>query len=147
MNEIIPNLFLGTFTDGHQHQYDMHVLSVQWECEPTIPPKAMNIPTTGFLMKIKGGGTDAYAIPIKMDQAADWIHDRLQRGEKVLVHCLVGVERSPLTVVWYLMRHHNMTLQEAYELVIEKRKEAQYRGYWLPLNIRINGRLSEPEYA
>jgi protein-tyrosine phosphatase len=80
-----------------------------------------------------------------MDQAADWIHHHLEQGDKVLVHCAFGIERSPLTVVWYLMRYWDMNLTAAYDLVLAKRPEAQYRGAWLPTSVKLDGVLPPRE--
>lgn len=38
-------------------------------------------------------------------QAANIIHDALQRGENVLVHCHAGAQRSASVIVYYLMQY------------------------------------------
>ena len=78
-----------------------------------------------------------------MDRAAKFIDYWIGKGKDVLVHCAYGMERSPLTVVWFLMRYHNMNLKEAYDLVLQKRPQAQYRGEWLPEYVRQTGLLPE----
>lgn len=140
MNQIVRNLYIGNMNDGVGVGASMDVLCVMWDGEPGIPPQAHRISTT-----IYDGATSSnvHAIPEKMDEAADWIETRLREGFRVLVHCAYGVERSPLTVVWYLMRHQGMNLSEAYKVVLERRPEAQYRGTWLPIDIRLSGALPE----
>lgn len=49
---------------------------------------------------------------------------------KLLVHCMAGVERSPLTIVWYLTST-GLTLDEAYALVKGKRPQVEDRRAWL----------------
>lgn len=49
-----------------------------------------------------------------------FIEEGLKSGG-VLVHCMAGISRGPAIVIGYLMYKHLMTLNEAYELVKEKR--------------------------
>ena len=52
-------------------------------------------------------------------------------NQKVVVHCRMGMERSVLSVVWYLSHKYNMTLLRAVELVQSKREIAQNRLKWI----------------
>ena len=52
---------------------------------------------------------------------------------KVVVHCAMGMERSPLTVVWYLHRYQDKTIDEAYEMVQHARPVAVDRRDWIDL--------------
>ena len=56
-----------------------------------------------------------------LDIEADKIHWYLQRGQRVLVHCIAGVSRSPTLVIYYLMKYHHRNLDDAMEFVREKR--------------------------
>lgn len=55
------------------------------------------------------------------DQAYGFIHDAIQKNEKVLVHCVAGISRSPAIVIGFLMRYAKMTMNEAYNFVKRKR--------------------------
>jgi predicted protein tyrosine phosphatase len=50
-----------------------------------------------------------------------FIEDGMQNGGCVLVHCLAGISRSPAIVIGYLMYKDGLTLDEAYNIVKEKR--------------------------
>ena len=52
---------------------------------------------------------------------------------KVVVHCAMGMERSPLTVVWYLHKHHDKTIDEAYDMVQSARAVVVDRREWIDL--------------
>lgn len=140
MNQIVRHLYIGNMNEAAGIAPSMDVLCVMWDGESGIPTRAHHIATTRY-----DGATsaDVHAIPEKMDEAADWIESRLRAGSRVFVHCAYGVERSPLTVVWYLMRYQNMNLVDAYNLVLERRPEAGYRGHWLDQSIRFSGVLPE----
>lgn len=134
MNAIVKGLFVGDMSEVESAQrQEMDVLSVMWGEEDGSPKGVHNIQTTYFNMEPMSALT-THVDCEKMNEAADWIHERLDRGERVMVHCAFGMERSPLTVVWYLMRHHNYTLDEAYRIVKINRPMTQDRKHWLPMN-------------
>lgn len=53
--------------------------------------------------------------------AADRLYELIQNDSKVLVHCSVGMNRSPAVVILYFMKYCQMTLYEAYMCVLTKR--------------------------
>ncbi len=54
-----------------------------------------------------------------------------ERNRKVVVHCYLGLERSVLSVAWYLHTKMNMSLDEAYEVIREGRPVILDRRHWL----------------
>ena len=136
MNQIRPHLYLGDMNDGAEAVPYMAVLCVMWANEPNVPVGVKQIQTTDY-----DGMNPPFTLTDKMDEAADWIHDRIVEGQNVLVHCAYGVERSPLTVAWYLMRYEGLNLTEAYETVLSQHPQAQYQGTWLPEFVRVEGVL------
>jgi len=50
---------------------------------------------------------------------------------KLVVHCAMGMERSPLTVVWYLHKYQDKTIDEAYQIVISARESTVDRQSWI----------------
>ena len=54
-------------------------------------------------------------------ETGEFIHNAIQGGGVVLVHCFAGVSRSASTVIAYLMRYHNMTFNQAFAHVRGKR--------------------------
>lgn len=149
MNEIIPYVWVGDVNDGRRaHEQGYAVLSVMWDGEPMNTGPWTRIATTDFeqFQEYAGRIIQAGAVcadPVKMDLAADWIHERVVAQQPVLVHCAYGIERSPLTVVWYLMRYHGHNLKTAYDVVLTQRPAAQYRGAWMPASVRLDGVLPE----
>jgi protein-tyrosine phosphatase len=55
------------------------------------------------------------------DQAYSFISNAIANQEKVLVHCVAGISRSPAIVISFLMRYAHMNLNDAYEFVKKKR--------------------------
>lgn len=71
-----------------------------------------------------------------LDALAVIINKALESGERVLVHCGAGIERSPLTIVYYLWKFKQYTLNQAYELIQEKRQIVQNRSHWIRVDIQ-----------
>ena len=62
----------------------------------------------------------------------DEIHNVIKTTDKkVVVHCYMGMERSVLSVVWYLKRYHGKTIDEAYQIVANVRPIAIDHRSWI----------------
>jgi protein-tyrosine phosphatase len=55
------------------------------------------------------------------DQAYSFINQAIVNNEKVLVHCVAGISRSPAIVIGFLMRYAKMNMNDAYDFVKRKR--------------------------
>ena len=49
----------------------------------------------------------------ELGDAVDLIHWHVQKNQPVYLHCLAGIERSPLVAIAYLARHRSMDLLDA----------------------------------
>jgi hypothetical protein len=69
----------------------------------------------------------------QINNFADEVSLKLEADPKsrVVVHCAMGMERAPLAVVGYLTKYQNMTVDEAYELIVSKRPIACDRRLWM----------------
>lgn len=74
---------------------------------------------------------DMKASPKQLDIVANMIDAQLKTGKKVLVHCAAGMERSPLAIMWYLMRKKGMDLKDAYSFVKARRPMVMDSLDWL----------------
>ena len=73
-----------------------------------------------------------FASRIRLNEAADYIDEEMAKGAKLLVHCGAGMERSPLTVAWWLCRSGvTKTFPEAYKLMAQERPIVQNREFWV----------------
>ena len=65
---------------------------------------------------------------------ADAIHASVSRQHNVLVHCAMGVSRSASGLIYYLVRHRDMSLLEAATLVRQQRSIIYpNKGFWKAL--------------
>ena len=67
-----------------------------------------------------------------LNEIADTIQDISgQKGQKVVVHCAMGMERSVLAVVWYLHRENGLSIDDSYDVVRQARPVAVDRREWI----------------
>jgi len=121
MIEIYPNLFV-----GHQGDYEHQVKgrdgwAVVHACKEPYHRQLLGYITRGapknhpeYLSAVRGNrlflnlvdaDSPAYIPKEIIDRAIDFIHEKLQSGKKVLVHCNQGESRSPGIGFLYLLQH------------------------------------------
>lgn len=66
-----------------------------------------------------------------LDAIADTIDEQLERGNRVLVHCGIGAERSPMAVAWWLARGRGVDLDRAYQWIGAMRPGVIDRRSWM----------------
>lgn len=68
----------------------------------------------------------------KLDFLANYINYWIRtKSGRLVVHCLRGEDRSPLVVAWYFHQFRDMTLDEAYSKIKEKRPQVNNRRDWI----------------
>jgi len=62
-------------------------------------------------------------IVMSLNRIANTIHNKLQESpeSKVVIHCAMGMERAPLSVIWYLHKYYKLPLEEAHDKVVAVR--------------------------
>ncbi len=86
-----------------------------------------------FYMRL---GIDVTRVPIQdfdkkdllthLDTAVSALHDGLADGGKVYVHCSAGLNRSPTVIIAYLVKHREMSLDDAVAWVTERHECVPY---------------------
>ncbi|KAJ8022890.1 putative rhodanese domain-containing dual specificity protein phosphatase [Holothuria leucospilota] len=68
------------------------------------------------------GGANLFSV---FERAADFIADALkQSGNRVMVHCVMGVSRSSSITISFLMKYFSMSLNDAYTFLKDRRSVA-----------------------
>lgn len=130
ISPIIDNLFLSSMTAAST--FDGIRLCVH-ENIPTYTGTYYHYP---ILIKKPNNDIDrsgALAPLELLNNAVDIIEMYIDNDLPILVHCVGGVERSPLTVAWYLIRSGKCkNFEEAYTFLKSKRPVVSERVFWLP---------------
>ena len=74
--------------------------------------------------------------PVALRETLNLVADEIQKviettKKRVVVHCYMGMERSVLSVVWYLNRYEGKTIEEAYRIVGNVRPIAIDHRSWV----------------
>lgn len=137
-NEIVPGLFVGDWKSAVEYDKPRRTICV---LEASVLEGR----------RVEGSAWHPILDPMRAGRAtrrllddAAWAIEKLMAIERdpdfvaepplnpVLVHCAAGQERSPLTVVWWLVRSGRAKdVDEAYAIVINGRAIAQRREAWL----------------
>lgn len=119
ITEIIPNLYVGGYGGAmdedllkthnirtiitlssklelpHKDEYEYYLYDIQDACDFNI---------------------DYY-----FEDIVSIIYQSIQKNNNTLIHCYCGASRSVTFCIAYLIKYHNMTLVQAYELIRSKR--------------------------
>lgn len=118
MYEIIPNLFLAGYHSVNVD--DPHTFVVN--CTMDLPMKSQH--NMRIAVDDDGSKQSLDHMFLRLSETADRIHDELTIGNKVVVHCLAGQQRSPAVVAAYLMKHHAYSLEDAIRYIRAKKPDA-----------------------
>jgi hypothetical protein len=68
-----------------------------------------------------------------LEAIADKIREYVGKahGAAILIHCAAGIERSPLSVAWYVSKYCGLDFDTAYDAVLKSRPIAQNRKGWI----------------
>ena len=138
VSKILDHLYLGDIHDARK--FDGEIICVMQELVQALEPEhaywipiiRTNKPINDDHL-IKGQDLKTTALKHQLDLVAKLIHELRLAGEDVLVHCMASIERSPLTIVYYLHKYHNINYNQAYDYVKKIHPITQNRLEWLNL--------------
>jgi protein-tyrosine phosphatase len=78
---------------------------------------------TRRIVPIEDSAADSDKMLQNLDECVEFIQTGLQASQVVLIHCTEGKSRSVTALIYFLMRHHNITLQDAWTRVAAIRPE------------------------
>ena len=137
VSKILNHLYLGDWQDAQK--FEGEIICVTQEIMSTEPEKSYWIPVirtskpTNDEELIEEQEIEVTALPHQIELITFMIDANIKYKKDTLIHCMAGIERSPLVVASYLHEYENMNWGKAYNLLKEKRPEVSNRLQWLNL--------------
>lgn len=139
-DEVYPGIFLGDRRAAMDKE-NLKVLGITHVINCSQGQRSIFVNTDAKFYKdmgikfygIKATDTESFDISKYFRPTANIIHQALEKGGKLLVHCVSGVSRSATIVIAYLMLKRRMTFKEAIKTVREKRRICPNDGFMTQL--------------
>lgn len=134
VNEVWPNLFVGDAATAQQKPL-LADLGITHVLNAADGPQHIDTgPQFYSDVGLKYHGVPAadrrdFDLAPYFGPAADFIHEALSQGGKVLVHCARGISRSAALALAYLMIRERLSLVVALELVCQRRNILPNAGF------------------
>lgn len=118
--KILPFLFLGSQQDALDEE-TLRRHGIEYVLNLTVCGPTPTFLPTEHQMRIPVNDSYSEKLLPYFEQAFEFLDRVHQSGACVLVHCLAGISRSPTLAIAYIMRHLQISSEEAYRYVKEKR--------------------------
>lgn len=143
---ILPHLYLGCQRDVLNKELMLqndivYVLNASSTC-----PKPDFIPDSHFL-RVPVNDSFCEKILPWLDRSVEFIEKAKACNARVLVHCLAGISRSATIAIAYIMKRRDMSLDEAYRFVKEKRPTISPNFNFLGQLLDFEKKLKSPSAA
>lgn len=141
-NEIIKNVWIGDIDDARVWEGNKICVLEKYPKDYTQIKNSVLIPILSRVItnvtptnkREMIADEDAQVLMENIDLVSTLIQNHVMSGDKVLVHCIGGMERSPLAVTWYLHKNAGVPLTDAFDYVKKKRPQALNRIQWLNIS-------------
>jgi len=121
ITQILDFLFLGSQEDAQSSTIlKRHGITRVINLSDTCP-KSDLIPDSDFMRIAIKDSYDA-KIHVHFDKAYEFIEEARRTNQRILVHCLAGISRSPTLAIAYIMRSRALSCDEAYRYVKTRRQ-------------------------
>ena len=121
-SKILNWLFLGTFKNANNLD-EINTFGIKHilNCAIEIIPK--NIPNNIKYCHINMLDDQNIDITLYFKKAFGFIEQARKKGEKILIHCKLGISRSPALLIGYFIKYRRFTTDSALEFIKSKRSQ------------------------
>lgn len=132
INEIIKNLYIGNINIANDKNYLIeNKFDVIINCSKDIPNFFENdnlfryyrVPVNDTLQE-----KDFIEMYRYFPNIVQIIDDNLNNDKKILVHCFLGMQRSPCVVAAYLLYKYKLSIHDIIQLILNRRPCAFHYG-------------------
>jgi len=118
--KIIDHLYLGSLFATHPDNIRQH--NIKHIISLGAQPCAGQVSSLFFDVSDNVHSVTTFKTLV-LPSSYQFIHECIERGENVLVHCVAGKSRSATVVIYYLMKRNGMSFDAAYQHVQVMRPE------------------------
>ncbi|MEH6813641.1 MAG: dual specificity protein phosphatase [Motiliproteus sp.] len=120
MQLITPQIALGSRMDAADP-----VLLEQFSIDAVLsmePVRLIQPVSCQMILQVK----DRVPLPdMTIQHAVEFMHQQVTAGKRVLIHCQMGISRSPALLMAYLHQHQNLSLLQALQQIQRLRPQAE----------------------
>lgn len=132
-DEIIPNLYIGNIDGARKLSFlKDKKIKVIINCTKQIPNYYEDIKYNFEYYRVPIDDSlldeDIDLMTILLPKYVNIIDNALKNNKPVFIHCYAGRQRSASIIAAYLIFKYNLTIDEAYKLIISKREESFHYG-------------------
>ena len=117
-DEIIDNIWVGNIASANDRSFDVIV-----NASTDIPFYQLK-DNRKIIVEDNCRERDFLNMDTQLEEIVDFIHEKVRRSKKILVHCRVGAQRSCTIVAAYLMKYRDFKLKESVEYIKARRANA-----------------------
>lgn len=124
--EIIPGLYLGSAATAHNAKFikEANIQSIVNITRDVKDADHPGVDRLRVLVNDDGMPSSLDDMSRQLDASIRYIARALSEGKHVLVHCMMGKQRSAALVACYLVRERKMGVYEAIQYIKERRRGA-----------------------
>ncbi|CAG9860260.1 unnamed protein product [Phyllotreta striolata] len=115
LSGITDNLILTSASNVNPEILETCRISCVISCAPELPDPPLRNDLVYYKVDVADSGCSG--IFSYFDKAANLIQQVSNLGGKILIYCVAGVSRSACICLAYLMKHHRLSLLDAYNFV------------------------------
>lgn len=121
-SEIIPGLYLGEVISAvNKEDLLKHNITAIVNCTTSFKSSFEEIDYFNIKVLDSGDAESVSLMTAALQPAANFIHEKLSQGDKVLVHCHRGLSRSPTIIAAYLILFQKLSVDQAISVIKNKR--------------------------
>ena len=127
-DKITDNILLGNYKSTGKDNIKNSGIDVVINCSPNLP--FHNKLLHNYRISVNDDLTNKANLDLfeNIINILPIIHNHVKQNHKILIHCKAGMQRSAAVTAAYLMKYHDLSIEEAKKFIQEKRPIAFFMG-------------------
>tara|TARA_Y100000385_G_C12614420_1_gene434335 strand:- start:9 stop:506 length:498 start_codon:yes stop_codon:yes gene_type:complete len=127
-DKITDNILLGNYKSTSRDNIKNSGIDVVINCSPNLPFN--NKLLHNYRIAVNDDLTNKANLDLfeNIINILPIIHNHVKQNHKILIHCKAGMQRSAAVTAAYLMKYHDLSIEEAKKFIQEKRPIAFFMG-------------------